>query len=69
MPRCAWSARARTATSSAPRKGVADVLVSIHGRAAHSGVEPERGINAAVEAARLLLDLQALLGRPSPGSR
>lgn len=44
------------------RKGVADVLVSIHGRAAHSGVEPERGINAAVEAARLLLDVQALSG-------
>lgn len=44
------------------RKGVADVLISVHGRAAHSGVEPERGINAAVEAARLLLDLQALQG-------
>lgn len=44
------------------RKGVADVLVSIHGRAAHSGVEPERGINAAVEAARLLLDVQSLSG-------
>ena len=48
------------------RKGVADVLVSIHGRAAHSGVEPERGINAAVEAARLLLDVQALSGA-APG--
>ncbi|MBM7503320.1 M20 family metallopeptidase [Agromyces aurantiacus] len=44
------------------RKGVADVLVSIHGRAAHSGVEPERGINAAVEAARFLLDVQSLSG-------
>lgn len=44
------------------RKGVADVLVTVHGRAAHSGVEPERGVNAAVEAARLLLDLQALGG-------
>ncbi|MGR0218911.1 M20 family metallopeptidase [Agromyces sp. ZXT2-6] len=44
------------------RKGVADVLVSIRGRAAHSGVEPERGINAAIEAARLLLDVQALSG-------
>ncbi|HEU4756274.1 MAG TPA: M20/M25/M40 family metallo-hydrolase [Agromyces sp.] len=44
------------------RKGVADVLITVHGRAAHSGVEPERGINAAVEAARLLLDLQALHG-------
>ncbi|MGR2752433.1 M20/M25/M40 family metallo-hydrolase [Agromyces arachidis] len=44
------------------RKGVADVLVDIRGRAAHSGVEPERGINAAVEAARFLLDVQALSG-------
>ncbi|MUN05746.1 M20/M25/M40 family metallo-hydrolase [Agromyces luteolus] len=44
------------------RKGVADVLVTVHGRAAHSGVEPERGVNAAVEAARLVLDLQALSG-------
>ncbi|MFE6254744.1 M20/M25/M40 family metallo-hydrolase [Agromyces sp. NPDC057865] len=42
------------------RKGVADVLVTVRGRAAHSGVEPERGVNAAVEAARLVLDLQAL---------
>lgn len=48
------------------RKGVADVLVSIRGRAAHSGVEPERGINAAVEAARLLLDVQAMSGA-APG--
>ncbi|WP_438854510.1 M20 family metallopeptidase [Agromyces sp. M3QZ16-3] len=44
------------------RKGVADVLVTVTGRAAHSGVEPERGVNAAVEAARLLLDMQALNG-------
>jgi glutamate carboxypeptidase len=44
------------------RKGVADVLVAIRGRAAHSGVEPERGINAAIEAARFLLDVQALPG-------
>ncbi|WP_461476515.1 M20 family metallopeptidase [Microbacterium sp. HJ5] len=44
------------------RKGVADVRVRIRGRAAHAGVEPERGRNAAVEAAHLLLDLQALNG-------
>ena len=48
------------------RKGVADVQVEIAGRAAHSGVEPERGINAAVEAARFLLDVQALSGS-APG--
>ncbi|GAA2031051.1 M20 family metallopeptidase [Agromyces tropicus] len=44
------------------RKGVADVRVTVHGRAAHSGVEPERGVNAAVEAARLVLELQELSG-------
>lgn len=44
------------------RKGVADVRIDIRGRAAHSGVEPHRGRNAAVEAAHLLLDVQALNG-------
>jgi glutamate carboxypeptidase len=48
------------------RKGVADLVVAIRGRAAHSGVEPERGINAAVEAARFLLDVQAMSGT-APG--
>lgn len=42
------------------RKGVADVRFDISGRAAHAGVEPERGADAAVEAARLLLDAHAL---------
>jgi glutamate carboxypeptidase len=44
------------------RKGVADVRIEIRGRAAHAGVEPHRGRNAAVEAAHLLLDLQAMNG-------
>jgi glutamate carboxypeptidase len=44
------------------RKGVADVRIELRGRAAHAGVEPERGRNAAVEAAHLLLDLQAMNG-------
>ncbi|WP_353828750.1 M20/M25/M40 family metallo-hydrolase [Agromyces sp. SYSU T0242] len=61
------------------RKGVADVLVDIRGRAAHSGVEPERGVNAALEAARFALDVAALadpaagltvnVGRMCAGSR
>lgn len=42
------------------RKGVADVRFDVSGRAAHAGVEPERGADAAVEAARLLLDAHAL---------
>lgn len=48
------------------RMGVADVFVHVTGRAAHSGVEPERGIDAAVEAARFLLDAHAL-ARPDEG--
>lgn len=44
------------------RKGVADVRIRVEGRAAHAGVEPHRGRNAAVEAAHLLLDLQGLNG-------
>jgi glutamate carboxypeptidase len=50
------------------RKGVADVHLDVRGRAAHSGVEPDRGVNAAVEAAHLLLEVQALSGtRPGLG--
>ncbi|TDN91469.1 M20 family metallopeptidase [Microbacterium sp. BK668] len=44
------------------RKGVADIRIDVRGRAAHSGVEPHRGRNAAVEAAHLLLDVQGLSG-------
>lgn len=44
------------------RKGVADVRIHVRGRAAHAGVEPHRGRNAAVEAAHLVLDAQALNG-------
>ncbi len=42
------------------RKGIADVVIDVQGRAAHSGIEPDRGANAAVEAAHLLLFLQSL---------
>jgi glutamate carboxypeptidase len=42
------------------RKGVADVRFDVSGRAAHAGVEPERGADAALEAARLVLDAHAL---------
>lgn len=48
------------------RKGVADVGVEIRGRAAHAGVEPDRGANAAVEAAHLLIDVQGL-NEPTAG--
>ena len=45
------------------RKGVADLVVEITGRAAHAGVEPERGRSAALEAAHKTVELQALNGR------
>jgi glutamate carboxypeptidase len=45
------------------RKGVADFHISIGGRAAHAGVEPEKGRSAIVEAAHKVLALHALNGR------
>ncbi|WP_411075882.1 M20 family metallopeptidase [Streptomyces sp. cmx-4-7] len=44
------------------RKGVADFLLTVTGRAAHAGIEPERGANAALAAAHLTVALQALNG-------
>ena len=45
------------------RKGILDTRLTVHGRAAHSGVEPEKGRSAVLEAARLVRDLHALNGR------
>jgi len=45
------------------RKGVSDYTLEIVGRAAHAGVEPERGRNAILEAAHRTVALQALNGR------
>jgi glutamate carboxypeptidase len=45
------------------RKGITDYEITIHGRAAHAGVEPEKGRNALVEAAHKILALQQLNGR------
>jgi glutamate carboxypeptidase len=45
------------------RKGVSDALIEISGRAAHAGVEPERGRSAVLEAAHKTLALHALNGR------
>ncbi|MDR6980739.1 glutamate carboxypeptidase [Streptomyces sp. 3330] len=44
------------------RKGVADFLITVRGHAAHAGIEPERGANAALAAAHLTIALQALNG-------
>jgi glutamate carboxypeptidase len=45
------------------RKGVVDVRVIVHGRAAHAGVEPERGRSATVQAAHAIIALHELNGR------
>ncbi|HEY7591459.1 MAG TPA: M20 family metallopeptidase [Candidatus Limnocylindrales bacterium] len=45
------------------RKGILDARLTVHGRAAHAGVEPEKGRNAIVEAARIVAELNALNGR------
>ena len=45
------------------RKGIGDFVVTISGRAAHAGVEPDKGRSAVVEAAHKTLALTALNGR------
>ncbi len=45
------------------RKGILDTRLHVHGRAAHAGVEPEKGRSAILEAARIVTDLHALNGR------
>ena len=42
------------------RKGIADFVLEIDGRAAHAGVEPEKGISAIEELAHQVLALKAL---------
>ena len=42
------------------RKGIADFVLEVEGRAAHAGVEPEKGISATEELARQILALKAL---------
>lgn len=45
------------------RKGIADLRVEIHGRAAHAGVEPEQGRSAVLAGAHLVEAVHALNGR------
>jgi glutamate carboxypeptidase len=45
------------------RKGIVDARVTVHGRAAHAGVEPEKGRSAVLAAADLVTRLHALNGR------
>lgn len=45
------------------RKGITDYRITFGGRAAHAGVEPERGANAVLAAANATVAMQALNGR------
>lgn len=49
------------------RRGVSMYQVTVAGRSAHAGLEPERGINALVELAHLVLALEAI-ARPDVGT-
>jgi glutamate carboxypeptidase len=49
------------------RKGTGTFEVVVHGRASHAGLEPEKGVNALVEAARQVLAIDEL-GRPELGT-
>jgi glutamate carboxypeptidase len=42
------------------RKGVSRYEVTVHGRAAHAGLEPERGVSATIEAAHQVLAVARL---------
>jgi glutamate carboxypeptidase len=45
------------------RKGILSLSLTVHGRAAHAGVEPEKGRSAILEAARIVTEVHALNGR------
>jgi glutamate carboxypeptidase len=45
------------------RKGIVDMRLRIHGRAAHAGVEPEKGRSAVLAGANLVTAIHALNGR------
>lgn len=49
------------------RKGTGTFVVTVEGRAAHAGLEPEKGVNALIEAAHLVLQI-ATLGDPAQGT-
>lgn len=44
------------------RKGIADIRLTVRGRAAHAGVEPEKGRNAILAGSRIVERIQALNG-------
>ncbi len=48
------------------RKGVGEFRITVHGRSAHAGVNPDAGVNAIAELARQLLRIEKL-ARPGRG--
>jgi glutamate carboxypeptidase len=42
------------------RKGTGEFEICVHGRSAHAGLEPERGVNAILELSRQLLNIETL---------
>ncbi|MFJ6700113.1 M20 family metallopeptidase [Streptomyces sp. NPDC091272] len=50
------------------RKGTSGYELVVHGRAAHSGLEPEKGVNAAIEAAHLTLALDEVAAEVNAGA-
>jgi len=48
------------------RKGVGDFKITVHGRSAHAGVDPEAGVNAISELARQIIHVQSF-ARPDAG--
>ena len=49
------------------RKGIGGYRVTVHGRAAHAGLDPERGVNSLVAMAPLVAEVAAL-ARPEVGT-
>lgn len=56
-----------TYTLKTSRKGVGDFYVTVQGKAAHAGGQPEKGVNAILELSRQVLHVTAL-GTPSKGT-
>ncbi|MFF1645353.1 M20 family metallopeptidase [Streptomyces sp. NPDC058240] len=59
------SANAEGALKTA-RKGTSRYEVEVHGRASHAGQEPEKGVNAAIEAAHQVLAIAGLAASMGP---
>jgi len=62
LSRAAWIVEPPLADGSlkTARKGVGHYRITVEGKAAHAGVEPEKGISAVDELARIVLGLHAL---------